>query len=69
MASSISFGEIEGAKIVDGEDGLRYYSNVGQNRWAMLMDHLKYGKEGLRGDNYDYIETKIALIDSGNSSI
>ena len=69
MASSIGFGEIEGAKIVNGEDGLNYYSNVGQNRWAMLMDHLKYGKEGLRPDDYEYVETKIALIDSGNSSI
>lgn len=69
MASSIGFGEIEGAKIVDGEEGLRYYSNVGQNRWAMLMDHLKYGKESLRDDDFEYVETKIALIDSGNSSI
>jgi len=29
MASSIGFGEIEAAKIVDGEEGLNYYSNVG----------------------------------------
>jgi hypothetical protein len=29
MASSIGFGEIEGSKIVGGEEALNYYSNVG----------------------------------------
>jgi hypothetical protein len=27
--STIGFGEIDGDQIIGGEDGLRYYSNVG----------------------------------------
>lgn len=27
--STIGFGEIDGSQIIGGEDGLRYYSNVG----------------------------------------
>lgn len=46
--STIGFGEIDGSQIIGGEDGLRYYSNVGQDRWALLMDHVKYGEEDIR---------------------
>lgn len=68
--STIGFGEIDGSQIIGGEDGLRYYSNVGQDRWALLMDHVKYGNSDIRDpDGPNMIHTKIALIDTGNSSI
>jgi len=36
---------------VNGKDGLNYYSNVGLNEWALLVDHLMYGDEhALDGD-------------------
>lgn len=75
MPSTIAFGEIDHNMIVGGESRLNYYSNVGQNRWALLMDHLQYGQQSLRDqisaddEADDFSNTKIALIDTGNSSI
>ena len=58
------------SQVVNGEDGLSYFSNVGFNEWALLVDHILYdGREADSSDGKKVVHTKIALIDSGNSSI
>lgn len=45
--------------------GFQYYSNVGLNSWAVLMDKVEYNGHAISGNGVG----KMALIDSGNSSI
>lgn len=53
-----------------GQKGLTYYGNVAFDHWALLVDHLVYDKEHIDDDNDMVVyKTKIAIIDSGNSSI
>lgn len=70
QSSTVSFGYVDLSQVVNGEDGLSYFSNVGFNEWALLVDHILYN--GVAADNTEgksVVHTKIALIDSGNSSI
>ena len=52
---------------------VKFFSNVGQEKWAVLMDHIHYDGERVRKVNNNgyayYIHAKQAYIDSGNSSI
>jgi len=57
---AINFNEIEG-----GEAGLNYYSNLAVGKWGLLMDDFLYNNVDMTGDH----KAKIALIDSGNTSI
>jgi len=44
---------------------MNFYSNLAIGKWGLLMDDLKYGVRDMMVDQ----KGKIALIDSGNSSI
>ena len=39
---SISFGDIDYSKLPGGPDSLNYFSNVGQDSWAVSIDNLAY---------------------------
>ena len=52
-------------KIVDGEEGLNYYSNLGRDHWGLMMDDFMY--HGV--DMTDQTGAKIAIIDSANVTI
>ena len=71
QASTITFGEIDPSQIKGGEEGMNYYSNVGQGEWALLIDHLIYSGEHTHEEKEGahVVLTKQALIDSSNSSI
>ena len=71
QASSVGFGETDFAQVVGGEDGLETFSNVGFNEWALLVDHVMYGDMHTVDDDstQTVVHTKIALLDSGNSTI
>ena len=38
--SMISFGYFDYSNVEGGKDGLNYYSNIGLNHWAVLMDDI-----------------------------
>lgn len=63
--STISFGYFDYNQIKGGENGFNYYSNIGLNHWAVLMDDIKYDNHDVGGNGGG----KMALIDSGNTSI
>ena len=63
--STISFGYFDYNQIDGGEDGMQYYSNIGLNHWAVLMDDIQYGTVPIGGNGGG----KMALVDSGNTSI
>jgi len=63
--STISFGFFDYSQIQGGEDGFNYYSNIGLNHWSVLMDNFKYGAASISGSS----NGKMALVDSGNTSI
>lgn len=63
--SSLSFGYLDFNEIKEGEDGLNYYSNIGVDHWAVMMDDFQYNNMGLS----DSEGGKMAIIDSGNTSI
>jgi len=44
---------------------MNFYSNLAIGKWGLLMDDLKYGIRDMMVDQ----KGKLALIDSGNSSI
>jgi len=44
---------------------MQYYSNIGLNHWAVLMDDIQYGQTGIGSNGGG----KMALVDSGNTSI
>lgn len=60
MIGGINYGEI-----VNGEEGINYYSNLAIGKWGLLMHDFKYNDRDMTGPHV----AKIALIDSGNSSI
>jgi hypothetical protein len=64
LVSTVTFGYIDYNQIEGGEDGFNYYSNIGLNTWAVLMDEVEYGPVGL-GQS----QARMAIIDSGNTSI
>ena len=63
--SAVTFGYIDYNEVEGGEDGFRYYPNIGLNHWAVLLDDMQYDRNGLGMS----MGGKMAIIDSGNSSI
>lgn len=67
------------SQVKNGHDGLTHFSNVGQSAWAVVLNEFTYGAEKFSNNNdakkaelnddSDMVETKLAYIDSGNSSI
>lgn len=74
---SITFGSVNLDAIMlsngDVHDQVKFFSNVGQDKWGVLMDHIKYDGELVRRVNNSgyayYVHAKVGYIDSGNSSI
>ena len=62
---------MEETRIQGGTTGLQNFSNVGFNEWALLVDHVKYDGQSAydKSQKNVMVHTKLALIDSGNSSI
>jgi hypothetical protein len=52
-------------EIVGGADGLSYHINLGQDRWALPVHMIQYGREDLL--NIDSVYP--GIIDTGNTSI
>lgn len=73
----IIFGQVSVDRIMlsnqELNDQVNFFSNVGQEKWAVLMDHVRYDGDLVRRVNNSgyayYIHAKQAYIDSGNSSI
>jgi hypothetical protein len=63
--STVTFGYIDFNEIFGGEEGLNYYSNVGVDHWAIMMDDFQYNNMGLNMPS----SGRMAIIDSGNTSI
>ena len=63
--SEVHFGSFNVDEIDGGEEGVNYYSNLGNGKWGLLMDDFLYNGEDMTGNHMAHI----ALIDSGNSSI
>ena len=63
--SEIHFGSFNVDEIEGGEEGVNYYSNLGNGKWGLLMDDFLYNGQDMTGNHMAHI----ALIDSGNSSI
>lgn len=53
------------SEIEYGIDGTNFYSNLGRDKWAILLDDFMYGDRDMTNGE----RSKIALIDSGNVSI
>jgi hypothetical protein len=62
--STVTFGNWDFDQVHGGEEGLNFYPNAATNHWAVMMDDLSYGSNDIQS-----IGGKIALIDSGNTSI
>ena len=58
--------------MVDGQDGMTLFSNLGIDAWALQIDNLKYGDD-LMSENtdqkYEFVHSKLAFIDTGNFSM
>ena len=65
MRSQVLIGGVNYVEIQNGGDGMNFYSNLAIGKWGLLMDDLKYGTIDMDRSH----KGKIALIDSGNSSI
>ena len=65
MVSTVSFGFIDYNQIAGGDEGFNYYTNIGINHWAVLMDDVQYMKNGIGLGQGG----KMAVIDSGNTTI
>jgi hypothetical protein len=63
--SQVQIGGISYAEIEGGADGLNYYNNLAIGKWGLMMDDFLYNDVDVTGDH----KAKIALIDSGNTSI
>ena len=46
LQSRVTFGYVAWEEIEWGEDGANYYSNLGQDKWGLMMDDFAYaGKD------------------------
>ena len=64
-ASQVVFGEIVFTEILGGKPCTNYYSNLGRDKWGLLIDDFLYDERDMTNSQ----GPKIALIDSGNVSI
>lgn len=65
MRSQVLIGGVNYEEVQDGANGMNYYSNLVIDKWGLMMDDLNYNNQDMTGPHH----AKIALIDSGNSSI
>ena len=50
LVSQVAFGEIIYTEIEGGEQGIRYYSNLGRHQWGLQIDDFLYnGKDMTNG--------------------
>jgi hypothetical protein len=63
--STVTFGYWDYPEIYGGENGLNWYPNAATSHWGVIMDDVQYGYEEIQGS----VGGKLALIDSGNTSI
>jgi hypothetical protein len=63
--SVVTIGEIDFNQIEGGIKGANVYSNLGREKWGILIDDFLYDNKDMTNNQ----GPKIALIDSGNSSI
>ena len=65
LTSRIHFGYVDVGEVEYGEAGLNYYSNLGRDKWGLMMDDFYYnGKDMTMGQ-----QPKVALLDTGNITI
>lgn len=64
--STVTFGHFDYSQIDGGENAVRYYENQGLNEWSVTMDDVMYGLRDIEGRSRS---AKIAIIDSGNTTI
>jgi hypothetical protein len=67
--SKISIGQIDYNEVEEGVNGIRYYTNIATEGtgWGIIMDSVSYNGKNVTGSATDH--SKIAFIDSGNTSI
>ena len=53
------------SEVFAGENGLNYYPNSGVGYWGVMMDDVSYDSRDIQGS----VGGKVAIIDSGNTSI
>ena len=63
--SQVSLGFVDYDEVDGGEEGVNYYSNLAIDNWGLLMDDFLYNDTDMTDDR----KAKVALIDSGNTSI
>jgi hypothetical protein len=63
--STVTFGYWDYGEIFGGEDGLNWYPNTATSHWGVIMDDVQYNNQDIQGT----VGGKLALIDSGNTSI
>jgi hypothetical protein len=61
----VQIGSIDYNQIEDGINGVNYYSNLAINKWGLLMDDFLYNDVDMTRNH----QAKLALVDSGNTSI
>lgn len=65
--STISFGYIDYNQVKEGAQGLNWYTNVGQEIWALELQDFQYNNLKLANQNTPF--SFAAVIDSGNMTI
>jgi hypothetical protein len=63
--STVTFGYWDFNEVEGGKEGLNWYPNAAQSHWGLIMDDVAYDNNDIQG----MFEGKLALIDSGNTSI
>ena len=63
--STVTFGYWDYNEIFGGEEGLNWYPNTATSHWGVIMDDVQYNNQDIQGA----VGGKLALIDSGNTSI
>lgn len=63
VRSQVLFGSIDYSLVMN--EKFNYYSNLAQGKWGLMMDDFLYNGVDMSSDHVG----KIALIDSGNTSI
>jgi hypothetical protein len=61
----MTIGYFDTSQVVDGDEGLNYYQNLGLGYWAVVMNEIKYDLEDLGSTKYG----RLAVLDTANTSI
>lgn len=65
--STINFGYYDVDQVVNGEAGLNWYQNMGNETWSIVMDDIKFAGRDLQPPNQP--GAKLAHIDSAGMHI